>query len=848
MKKNVYEKINNYYLNQKPPKNLRGRFIDELFLPNNNSLLPIRQNGAFNEKDTYNNSVINPKDIEWKRISEVYPDAVIYEENMNLEDISQGKLGLCYFLCSLASLIKYQKFLSQIFLTKKLNNKCYYEIVLFINGEFQIVIIDDFIPFLKGKNKPYFSHPNNNEIWVLLLEKAWAKVNGGYEKIIEGWPSEVLSCFTGFNTTFLINDDYSEEEETLFYTLENFLNKTDSLLLVTTKSDHKKIEREMIEKKLIRGHTYILEGVVELTTKNQKKVKLLKISNPWGFREWTGDYSDKSNLWENFPEEVKKKYFDKEKKKNIFFLCIEDFLKYFIRVDICLMIFNCEGYFFRRNFDVLSSNEFNNKPRYFVILVEEDETTLSISLISEYWKYNKLLNRNNSFPSSLVLMRYNEKENLFTDFEASYNSCDDCNINLIDIKKGLYLLFTFESYENSNPIKPNFYITKIISNKKIKINQLNEITIENSYKLLQMMFIHAIKEENRDDIKKNEIYYDINNNFLNSGIGYRIVINPFKEKYLKWINNTKDIVNMFMLYPFQNNTEFNFIVYPKGEYICLGMKKNTYGSYWFNLKSTMKSYKINIKDLKEFQEKDELLNFDFKKYLIINNNNINLNNSFDNNYNNDFIKFNSISKKEAKSRKIYTIKEINKLMLIELRKKEPESVGRLLNIEEPENNDKLLWVYINKENGFYIGQVKEKNFNNNKEDKDLGDSTIIIREGRGAFKYNNPENLLFVGNWKDNKKNGIGKIYDEDDRLIFDGFFENDKKNGHGILIYVNGDKYDGEFVNDVRQGKGLYYWKDGSRWEGNFVDNVMDGKGIFYSNDGETYEANYANGNFIEQ
>ena len=848
MKKNVYEKINNYYLNQKPPKNLRGRFIDELFLPNNNSLLPIRQNGAFNEKDTYNNSVINPKDIEWKRISEVYPDAVIYEENMNLEDISQGKLGLCYFLCSLASLIKYQKFLSQIFLTKKLNNKCYYEIVLFINGEFQIVIIDDFIPFLKGKNKPYFSHPNNNEIWVLLLEKAWAKVNGGYEKIIEGWPSEVLSCFTGFNTTFLINDDYSEEEETLFYTLENFLNKTDSLLLVTTKSDHKKIEREMIEKKLIRGHTYILEGVVELTTKNQKKVKLLKISNPWGFREWTGDYSDKSNLWENFPEEVKKKYFDKEKKKNIFFLCIEDFLKYFIRVDICLMIFNCEGYFFRRNFDVLSSNEFNNKPRYFVILVEEDETTLSISLISEYWKYNKLLNRNNSFPSSLVLMRYNEKENLFTDFEASYNSCDDCNINLIDIKKGLYLLFTFESYENSNPIKPNFYITKIISNKKIKINQLNDITIENSYKLLQMMFIHAIKEENRDDIKKNEIYYDINNNFLNSGIGYRIVINPFKEKYLKWINNTKDIVNMFMLYPFQNNTEFNFIVYPKGEYICLGMKKNTYGSYWFNLKSTMKSYKINIKDLKEFQEKDELLNFDFKKYLIINNNNINLNNSFDNNYNNDFIKFNSISKKEAKSRKIYTIKEINKLMLIELRKKEPEIVGRLLNIEEPENNDKLLWVYINKENGFYIGQVKEKNFNNNKEDKDLGDSTIIIREGRGAFKYNNPENLLFVGNWKDNKKNGIGKIYDEDDRLIFDGFFENDKKNGHGILIYVNGDKYDGEFVNDVRQGKGLYYWKDGSRWEGNFVDNVMDGKGIFYSNDGETYEANYANGNFIEQ
>ena len=614
MKKPINERIDKYYLNQKPPKNTRGRFIDELFLPNVDSIISKKENDSVNDKE-HIESLLNPNEIEWKRISDVYPNAVVYEENLNIEDINQGKIGLCYFLSSLASLMKYQKYLSQIFLTKKTNNKCYYEIVLFVNGEFQIVIIDDFIPFLKNKNKPYFSHPtNNNEIWVLLLEKAWAKINGGYNKIIEGWPSEVLSCFTGFNTTFLINDDYSEEEETLFYTLDNFLNKTDSILLVTTKSDQKKLEKEMVEKNLIRSHTYILEGAVELTTKTQKKVKLLKISNPWGYREWSGDYSDKSSLWENIPEESRKKFFDKEKKKNLFFISIEDFLKYFIRTDICLIIFNCEGYCFKRTFEPLSSYEKNNKPFFYVISVEEDETILSISLITEYWMYNKLLNKNNSFPASLVLMRYNEKTKLFTDFEASYNSCDDCNINLIDIKQGLYLLFTFVSYENSNPIKPNFYVTKIISNKKIKINHINEISMENSYKLLQIMFIHAIKEENKDDIKSNEIYYDINNNFLNSGIGYRIVINPFKEKYLKWINNTKDIVNMFMLYPYQNNTEFNFFVYPKGEYICLGMKKNTYGSYWFNLKSTMKNYKVNPKDLKELQSKDELSNFNFKTF------------------------------------------------------------------------------------------------------------------------------------------------------------------------------------------------------------------------------------------
>ena len=78
----------------------------------------------------------------------------------------------------------------------------------------------------------------------------------------------------------------------------------------------------------------------------------------------------------------------------------------------------------------MSSYEFNNKPKFFLISIEEDETILSISLITEHWKYNKLLNNNNSFPASLVLMKYSEKTKLFTDFEASYNSCDDCNINL----------------------------------------------------------------------------------------------------------------------------------------------------------------------------------------------------------------------------------------------------------------------------------------------------------------------------------------------------------------------------------------------------------------------------------
>ena len=49
------------------------------------------------------------------------------------------------------------------------------------------------------KGEPIFCQPNKNEIWVPILEKAWAKANGSYGNIIgtnlfylAGSPSEIF--------------------------------------------------------------------------------------------------------------------------------------------------------------------------------------------------------------------------------------------------------------------------------------------------------------------------------------------------------------------------------------------------------------------------------------------------------------------------------------------------------------------------------------------------------------------------------------------------------------------------------------------------------------------------------
>ena len=41
---------------------------------------------------------------------------------------------------------------------------------------------------------PLFSSSNGYEIWVLLLEKAWAKIYGSYENVEAGFLKRISLC------------------------------------------------------------------------------------------------------------------------------------------------------------------------------------------------------------------------------------------------------------------------------------------------------------------------------------------------------------------------------------------------------------------------------------------------------------------------------------------------------------------------------------------------------------------------------------------------------------------------------------------------------------------------------
>ena len=135
----------------------------------------------------------------WKRASEYY-GAGRYKifDDIKPTDIFQGDCGDCYFLSSLSSLAEFPERIKAIFLTKEVNEAGCYAMQFYINGEPEVVVVDEYFPFCVHKGQWAFSHTTQDrEIWVLLLEKAWAKIFGSYQRIEGGSTGEALPALTG---------------------------------------------------------------------------------------------------------------------------------------------------------------------------------------------------------------------------------------------------------------------------------------------------------------------------------------------------------------------------------------------------------------------------------------------------------------------------------------------------------------------------------------------------------------------------------------------------------------------------------------------------------------------------
>lgn len=113
-----------------------------------------------------------------------------------------------YFLSALSILSQFPPLIERLFITKEYNNEGIYRIQICKDGYWQIVTIDDLLP-CEPNGDPIFAGCNNNEIWVMLLEKAYAKIHGSYSLLKGGFVNEALIDLTGCPTScYNLRDDF----------------------------------------------------------------------------------------------------------------------------------------------------------------------------------------------------------------------------------------------------------------------------------------------------------------------------------------------------------------------------------------------------------------------------------------------------------------------------------------------------------------------------------------------------------------------------------------------------------------------------------------------------------------
>jgi hypothetical protein len=180
---------NKIYKNQKIPTSGKP-FTDTLFPPEKKSLCPINRNGSWIlPKECIDDDVYGWEDIKWARVSEIFDsdNFQVFEDKIEADDIMQGSLGDCYFLSAIGSLCRFTNLIEKLFYFKEKSKENCYGVYLFINGIWELILIDDYMPYLGSYFKNFaFSSTTKNELWVMLLEKAWAKINGCYAKAGSG--------------------------------------------------------------------------------------------------------------------------------------------------------------------------------------------------------------------------------------------------------------------------------------------------------------------------------------------------------------------------------------------------------------------------------------------------------------------------------------------------------------------------------------------------------------------------------------------------------------------------------------------------------------------------------------
>ena len=292
-----------------------------------------------------------PDSYDWVRLSDLRsPDdepLCLFRDGLEPDDINQGALGDCWLLAAVSALARNPAAIRRLFVNTEINDRGKYQIRLYhrINDEKHgrrsgkrfTVTVDDFIPVRKGTKSPVFARiSDRGEIWVLLLEKAFAKMwsheydskEKGYEALSGGRMSKALYHMTG-DTCWTWTPD--KDDPKYFQALEMYSRRGGVVAVARFGGAD--------PQGIADNHAYSVVGAYRAGTVlglglNQG-TRLVKVRNPWGKGgEWKGPWGDGTKEWDENPH-IAKEVGYVPGNDGTFFMTIEDFCDVFRFSDFC---------------------------------------------------------------------------------------------------------------------------------------------------------------------------------------------------------------------------------------------------------------------------------------------------------------------------------------------------------------------------------------------------------------------------------------------------------------------------------------------------------------------------------
>ncbi|KAI3322591.1 hypothetical protein HD806DRAFT_500471 [Xylariaceae sp. AK1471] len=261
-------------------------------------------------------STFHPKSV--KRVKDIFDTPKFYIDGPTANDVRQGRDGDCWLLAALCTLSNKPSLIERACVARD-EQVGVYGFVFHRDGEWISEIIDDKLFLTKpdfdesflermlwedrervnseeqyrkayqsGSGALYFAQcDHNDETWLPLLEKAYAKAHGDYQAIEGGFTGEGIEDLTGGVTTELYTTDILDKE---YFWTEELMKVNDEFLFGCSTGmwgigwgDRKGI---------IELHAYSIMRAVEIDGQ-----RLVLLKNPWGKGEWKGAWSDGSKEW-----------------------------------------------------------------------------------------------------------------------------------------------------------------------------------------------------------------------------------------------------------------------------------------------------------------------------------------------------------------------------------------------------------------------------------------------------------------------------------------------------------------------------------------------------------------------